>query len=187
LDASAPDLGRLTRAVKAAVVARTLLPARHKPLWVTEFGYDSNPPNPTPGAISTATQARWLEESFYVFWHEGVSTVLWYLVRDQTPPYNRNYFSGVYFRNGTPKPSFTAYRFPFVVMPASGRAQLWGMSPVSGTVDVELQSGSTWRVIARLHASVGVPYGRTLRLPSGVYRATVGTQSSLPWTYSAAG
>lgn len=183
LDASAPDLGRLTRVVKAALAAHTLLPARRKPLWVTEFGYDSNPPNRTPGTVSTATQARWLEESFYVFWHEDVSTVLWYLVRDQTPPYDRNYFSGVYFRDGSPKPSYTAYRFPFVVMHDGTRARIWGISPVSGTVDVEVASGSAWRTLITVRAAAGTPYTRLLSLPTGRYRATIATQSSLVWDY----
>jgi hypothetical protein len=186
LDASAPDLGRLTRVVKAALAAHTLFPARHKPLWVTEFGYDSNPPNPTPGTISTETQARWLEESFYVFWHEGVSTVMWYLARDQTPPYDANYFSGVYFRDGSPKPSYTAYRFPFVVMHDGGRSQIWGISPVTGTVDVEVASGSSWRAVTSIHAGAGTPYTRVLSLPAGRYRATIGTQSSLVWDYTPA-
>lgn len=187
LDASAPDLGRLKRVVKAALSRRTLLPARPKPLWVTEFGYDSDPPNPTPGTISLATQASWLEESFYVFWHEGVSTVLWYLVRDQTPPYSENYFSGVYFRNGTPKPSYTAYKFPFVVMRETGRtAQVWGIPPTNGTVRVQVESGGTWRLVASINSHAGKIFARVLSLPSGRYRAVVGSVDSLAWIYKPA-
>lgn len=186
LDATAPDLARLTRVVKAALVARTLFPTRRKPLWVTEFGYDSDPPNPTRNAISTATQARWLEESFYVFWHEGVSTELWYLVRDQTPPYNRNYFSGVYFRDGRPKPSLTAYRFPFVVIHTGKRARIWGISPVSGTVRVQIASGSSWRTVATLPARAGAVYTHVLRLPAGRYRAVMAMRDSLVWDYEPA-
>ncbi len=158
LDAPAPDLNRLTASVKAAVRAGTLLPRKNKPLWVTEFGYDSNPPN--PNAISTATQAKWLEEGLYVFWRQGASAAMWYLVRDQTPPYDENYFSGVYFRSGKKKPSFTAYRFPFVVMStaatATGKtkpstaAQAWGISPVGGTVKVQFRSGG-WKTIRTFH------------------------------------
>lgn len=186
LDASAPDLGRLERVVKAALAARTLFPTRAKPLWVTEFGYDSDPPNPTPGTISTATQARWLEESFYVFWHEHVSTVLWYLVRDQIPPYSANYFSGVYFRNGAPKPSYTAYRFPFVVMHQGKEAEVWGIAPASGTLAIESHSGASWHTVARFPVKAGRVYARASRLPSGSYRATIQGQTSLVWTYAKA-
>jgi hypothetical protein len=182
-DASAPDLARLTKVVKAGVKAGTLLPHKTKPLWVTEFGYDSNPPNPS--AVSTATQAKWLEQAFYIFWHEGVSTALWYLVRDQTPPYSENYFSGVYFRNGTPKPSFTAYRFPFVVAATTGKnAQAWGIAPVGGTVKVQFHSHGGWKTIKSLHAGAGKVFDFTSSaLAHGKYRASVSGQSSLVWKY----
>jgi hypothetical protein len=183
LDASAPDLARLTRLVKAALAAHTLLPDTPKPLWVTEFGYDSNPPNPTKGTISLATQARWLEESFYVFWSEGATTELWYLIRDQTPPYTQNYFSGVYFRDGQPKPSYTAFRFPFVVMHRAPGAQIWGISPRTGTLTVQAQTASGWRPVTTIAARAGSVYTRRFPLPPGRYRATIDAQDSLAWDY----
>lgn len=183
LDASAPDLVRLTKVLRAGLTAGTVLPRGHKPLWVTEFGYDSNPPN--PNGVSTATQAKWLEQGFYTFWREGVSTAMWYLVRDQTRPYNVNYFSGVYFRNGKKKPSYTAYHFPFVIMTTSGQtAQAWGISPVAGTVKVQLRGAGKWRTVRSVHASAGAVFDFTSSaLARGAYRATIAGQSSLVWTY----
>jgi hypothetical protein len=182
-DASAPDLARLTVVTKAAVKSGTLLPHKTKPLWVTEFGYDSNPPNPS--AVSTATQAKWLEEGFYIFWHEGASAAMWYLVRDQTPPYNQNYFSGVYFRNGTPKPSDTAYSFPFVIMATSGKSpQAWGIAPVGGTLKVQFKSSHGWKTVKVVHAGAGKVFDfGAASLAHGHYRATVAGQSSLVWKY----
>lgn len=182
-DASAPDLERLRRVVSAALTAHTLLPTKPKPTWVTEFGYDSDPPNPSAGTISAQTQARWLEESFYVFWDEGVSTEMWYLIRDQTPPYTTNYFSGVYFRDGQPKPSFTAYRFPFVVTHKGKSAQIWGISPASGTVQVQVARGTSWDTVVCLSARAGTIYQRLQQLSPGRYRAVIGTQVSLTWDY----
>jgi hypothetical protein len=182
LDASAPDLAKLTRIVKAAVKTHTLLPSQAKPLWVTEFSYESNPPNRQ--GVSLATQARWLEQCFYVFAHEGVSTVLWYLVRDQPPPYSLNYTSGVYFRDGKPKPSYTAYRFPLVVMPAGQGAQIWGITPVSGTVQVQHRIGGSWRTVAKFSRGAGkIFYKDVSNLPKGQYRATVDGQDSLVWSF----
>jgi hypothetical protein len=183
LDASAPDLGRLMSVVSAARAAHTLIPAGRKPLWVTEFGYDSNPPNPAAAALPLMKQAHWLEQSFYVFWHEGVSSVMWYLVRDQTPPYDANYFSGVYFRNGLPKPSLTAFRFPFVIAHDAGSGQIWGIAPVSGTVHVQRKTGSTWTTVASLRVSAGRVFTQIAQLPHGSYRASVGRQDSLAWSY----
>ena len=184
LDASAPDLGRLRRIAEAGVRSHTVLPTKGKPLWVTEFGYESNPPNHFRTTVSLATQARWLEQSFYVFAHEGVRTVLWYLVRDQSPPYTVNYASGVYFRNGKPKPSYTAYRFPLVVMPAGQRAQIWGITPVSGTIQVQHRLGGSWRTISRFRCGAGKTFSKDAsNLPKGQYRATVDGQKSLVWSF----
>lgn len=183
LDASAPDLTRLTTVVRAGLKAHTLLPHTPKPLWVTEFGYDSKPPNPQ--GVGIATQAKWLEEGFYTFWHEGASAAMWYLVRDQTPPYDVNYFSGVYFRNGKKKPSFTAYRFPFVVMnTGKTSAQVWGITPVSGTVKVQFKAHGSWQTLRTFHRGAGAIFDYTsTTLAHGHYRATVDAQSSLVWTH----
>ena len=183
-DASAPDLGRLTRIVRAAITARTVLPASAKPLWVTEFGYDSNPPNTTRGTPSEAEQARWLEESFYVFAHEGVSTVIWYLLHDQTGSFLTRYFSGVYFNRGGPKLSLTAYQFPLVVMPDDQHAQAWGIAKQTGTVSVERREAGSWQTIFRFQRIAGAEFNGTLPLGAyGLYRAVEGTSTSLVWSY----
>lgn len=183
-DASAPDMGRLTRIVRAAIHARTVLPAKAKPLWVTEFGYDSNPPNTTRGAPSEAEQARWLEESFYVFAHEGVSTVIWYLLHDQTGPLATAYFSGVYFHDGRPKTSLVAYRFPFVVMPRDAQAQVWGVAPATGVVIVQRQVKHTWVTAFSFHSRADATFAAYIpRSAYGLYRAVEGTATSLAWSY----
>jgi hypothetical protein len=176
-DVTAPDLGRLTRIVRKAVRVGTALPNAHKRLWVTEFSYDSNPPNPT--AVSLATQAKWLEEAFYIFWRQGTSTVVWYLVRDQAGHhYATSYFSGVYFRDGRPKPSFTAFRFPFVVMGSTA----WGIAPQSGTLAVQRLQGGSWRTLFQLHVAAGAVFSQHVspRL-RGKFRALVDGQQSLVW------
>jgi hypothetical protein len=180
-DATAPDLGHLMTIINKARKLGRALPRASKQLWVTEFSYDSSPPNPT--AVSTATQARWLEQSFYVFWNEGVSTVVWYLLRDQAgTDYSTSYFSGVYFYNGTPKPSFEAYRFPFVVMPAGKKARAWGISPRTGSVTVQRQKGATWKTLFHVKVAAGRVFVRNIspRL-HGNFRAIVGGESSLIW------
>ena len=180
-DVSAPDLGRLTRIEQKALRAGRLLPRAHKQLWVTEFGYDSNPPNPF--GVSAKTQARWLEQAFYVFWREGVSTALWYLVRDQPGHnYNVSFFSGVYFFNGKKKISFEAYRFPLVVMPSGRRATVWGIAPRGGSVAVQHQTGRKWKTLFKLRASAGGTFTRSVSASlHGNFRATVGGETSLTW------
>lgn len=183
-DASAPDLGRLTRVVKAAISRGTVLPTAAKPLWVTEFSYDSDPPNTTRGTPSEAEQARWLEEALYVFAHEGVSTVIWYLLHDQTGGFTTAYFSGVYFHGGQPKASLTAYRFPFVVMPHDDHAQAWGIAPATGTVLVQRAVGQSWMTVFTFRTSAGTIFAGDMPIAAhGRYRAVEGTRSSLVWSY----
>ena len=45
-DISVPDVSRLTRAVSQAVKRGTARPRKRKPLWITELGWDSRPPDP---------------------------------------------------------------------------------------------------------------------------------------------
>jgi hypothetical protein len=180
-DVSAPDLGKLTRIQRKALSTGRLLPHARKQLWVTEFSYDSKPGNPY--GVSLATQARWLEQALYVFWNQGVNTAIWYLVRDQLPTFNpNNYYSGVYRYSGAPKPSFTAYRFPFVVMPSSGRGRAWGISPARGSVAVQHRQGRRWVTLFHVRVSAGGVFVHKVsaRL-HGNFRAKVGKQTSLVW------
>lgn len=180
-DVSAPDLGKLTKIVKKAVRTGRALPRRHKQLWVTEFGYDSKPGN--PHALSEATQARWLEQAFYLFWKQGVNTAIWYLVRDMGGTnYNTAYFSGVYTFSGQKKLSFTAYQFPFVVMTYKKATQAWGISPSSGRLSVQRKKGRSWKTLFRVSAHAGQAFVHKVssRL-HGKFRAVVAGQTSLVW------
>jgi hypothetical protein len=181
-DASAPDLGKLARVLGAAEAQKTVLPASRRPLWVTEFGYESDPPDSY--TVSTYTQARWLEESFYVFWREGVHTVFWYLLRDRAGSVTTGWFSGVYLHDGSPKPALTAYRFPLVVMADGTRAQVWGIAPRNGTVRVQRLSSGEWHTILTYRRAAGAVFDEHLPLAAhGSYRAVAGPQTSLVWKY----
>jgi hypothetical protein len=180
-DISAPDLWKLTRMAAKAVRAGTALPRSHKQLWVTEFSYDSNPPN--PGGVSLTTQARWLEEALYLFWKQGVSTAVWYLVRDQAATYNSaSYYSGVYFYNGNPKPSLLAYQFPFLVWPNGRHATVWGISPKAGSLTVQRRHGHSWKTLFKFRISAGGVFKRSIKGSlHGKFRAVVGGTKSLVW------
>jgi len=182
-DVSAPDLGKLTRPLAAAVRLGRALPRAHKRLWVTEFSYDSSPPDPL--GVPAARHARWLEEAFYVFWAQGVDTVAWYLIRDQAPipDYASTYQSGIYLRDGRPKLAAQAFRFPFVVEPAGrNRAIAWGRSPIAGVVSIERQRGARWISIAHVRVAAGGVFLRHLPRPGrSSLRAAVGAQTSLIW------
>ena len=48
--------------------------------WVTEFGWDTNPPRKHAASLSLA--ARWTAESLHQMWLSGVSLVTWFLLED---------------------------------------------------------------------------------------------------------
>lgn len=182
-DVSVPDLGKLTKiTTKASRVGRAL-PGGHKQLWVTEFGYDSNPPNRS-APTSLGAQARYMDEALFLFWQQGVTTAVWYLVRDQAANFIQNdYYTGVFFYNGTPKPSLEAMHFPFVVLPNGKSVIVWGIAPHSGSLAVQRKKGRSWKTIFTTHVGAGNVF--THKISSGMhgsFRGLVGGEASVPWT-----
>ncbi len=183
-DVSIPDLGKLTRPLAVAVRTGRALPRGPKRVWVTEFSWDTNPPD--PAGVPTATEARWLEQAFEILWREGVDTVVWLNVRDEAPipDYASTYQSGVFLRDGTPKPAADAFRFPFVVHRATGASvRVWGAAPGRGRVAIEIRgTGGTWRTLRRLPGAPSRVFQAHLRLRgAATLRARLGTSTSLPW------
>jgi hypothetical protein len=127
-DASTPDIGRLRRILRKGG-------AGNKPIWNTEIWWNSNPPS---RGVSLKTQARYLSQSFYLLWKQGVSAVFWFELRDlQQNGRDPIPTCGLFFRDYTPKPSFQAFRFPFAVERISrGSVRVWGMAPGAGPVSI---------------------------------------------------
>ncbi len=119
-------------------------------MWVTEFSWDSNPPD--PHGVPIGERTRWVQEAFYVLWREGVSAIAWYLLADQPPipNYGSTYQSGLYYDSGAPKPGLQGFRFPFVVEPVrGGRKVLWGFAPQRGMVEVQALRAKGWQTLFR--------------------------------------
>jgi hypothetical protein len=142
-DVSVPDIGKLTKLLRSAERRGTALPrGSHHQVWVTETGYNTKPPNPT--GVPVATDARWLEQSLYLFWAQGVSLATWYLIRDD-PPGGTD--TGVYFYGGTAKPAATAFRFPLVGHRVSGVVHAWLRTPTAGKLVVQAKQGGRWTTV----------------------------------------
>jgi hypothetical protein len=195
-DVAIADMARLTGPLKAAISAGYVYPRTAKNVWVTEVSYDSNPPDPT--APSIANQATWLEGAMYRLWKQGVTGFVWFGLRDRpNGPLGWYYTlqSGLYLRGSTiasdlPKPSLTAFRFPFTAYRTSSAAvQLWGIAPqASKPVVVERQSGGSWSPVATVTASDSRMFVASLNIGNGaVLRAVQNGQTSLSWTTSASG
>ncbi len=183
-DVSVPDMARLSGPLRMAERTGRALPRGRKQLWVTEFSWDSDPPDPQ--GVPAQTHARWLEEAFYELWREGVSTAIWYLVRDALPipDYASTYQSGVYFHDGTPKPARQAFRFPFVVRRISpATVLLWVKSPGNGRLAVQRRVRGGWETIVRYPVRAReIIYRRVEVRGRPTLRARLGDVLSLPFS-----
>jgi hypothetical protein len=186
-DVSTPDLGRLTRVLRGAEKAGTTLAGKHQ-VWVTEFWWDSKPPNPSGAKL--ATQARWIEQSLYLFWKGGASTAFAFVVGDVElrPGVRAGFQSGVYFADGRPKPSLIAFRFPFVTERLDKRhLTAWGKSPTAGKLKIQRRQGGRWVTLRKLRVGEGSVFLAKLRVTGGKQqlRAVIGPHQSLVWKQAA--
>jgi hypothetical protein len=79
-----------------------------KRLWITEYGYQTNPPDRVFG-VSFARQATYLRQAFTLARaHPRIDMMLWFLLRDE--PTLGGWQSGLLTRTGARKPSFYAFR-----------------------------------------------------------------------------
>jgi hypothetical protein len=84
-----------------------------KGIYVTEFGYQTNPPD-TVSRISPARQAQYINETDRLFYGDPrIKTVAQYQLVDVRV--KEQYNSGLRFAGGARKPSYDAYRLPIVV------------------------------------------------------------------------
>jgi hypothetical protein len=184
-DASTPDLGRVVRVLRAAERMGTALPGGH-PVWVTEFWWDSNPPNPSGAPLGV--QARWIEESLYLFWKAGASAAINFIIRDtdERPTVRAGYQSAPFFIDGRPKPALTAFRFPFVTERINKQVlRAWGKAPAAGKLAIQRKQGGRWVAIRKIQVGKGDVFVARLRLRGKqLLRATVGGSQSLVWKQS---
>jgi hypothetical protein len=167
-DVSAPDLWKMRVLLDAGVRTGNLQSQGPVAFWVTEFAWDTSPPDPK--GVPEALHARWVAEVLYRMWDQGVSLVTWFLIRDQPFTSNTPFQAGLYFRGSDgmrsdePKLALTAFRFPFVAFrePKRKSVVFWGRSPAGrSSVIVERKRGSGWRVVEILRpAASGIFFGR---------------------------
>ncbi len=101
--ATAVTLGNINDLIKQV----TQLYGR-KRIWITEYGYQTNPPDPIFG-VSYAKQARYLTEAFQIAKkNPRIDLMLWFLLRDE--PNFGGWQSGLETYKGARKPAFKAFQ-----------------------------------------------------------------------------
>ncbi len=127
-----PRLPNLERAVDH--VQRVYGSPRKLPIYNTEYGYITHPPNRGP-FVSPATAAFYLNWEEYLSWRQPrVASTMQYPLYDppggQTNAGDGGFTSGLLFANGREKPSFAAYRLPlYLPFTATRRGrslEVWG-------------------------------------------------------------
>jgi Cellulase (glycosyl hydrolase family 5) len=166
-DVELGDLPRMRSVLQAGVRLHHVVSSHPVKFWVTEFGWDSNPPRPHAAPMGLA--ARWTAESLHQMSLSGVSLVTWFDLQDRPSP--SPYQSGLYFHSSSlkkarPKPVRTAFRFPFVAYLGRSTVRVWGRDATSDKERVTIQrrhgrSGS-WRTVAYVVAN-----------SNGIFRATM--------------
>jgi hypothetical protein len=177
-DVSLGDLPEMRKTLNAAIKAGHVRSRHAIQFWITEFSWDSSPPDPE--AVPMTLLKRWVAQGLYAMWQNGVSLVTWLMMRDL--PYPKSYLqSGLYFSGATyagdkPKPIVQAFRFPLVALPQRSGVLVWGRTPAGkpGRVLVERTFRGGWSKLGVLRTNRYGIFQRTFRTDqSGTVRARV--------------
>jgi hypothetical protein len=164
------SLGRLTRTLDRA--QRRYGSRRRMPIWLTEYGYQTDPPDPTIVGQPWSRQAAYINEADHIAYrNRRVRSVAQFLLIDdqpnrEVPPSNIRYWgstfqSGLITIDGRRKPSFFSYMRSIDVHPKRvrrGRAvRVYGQlrpAPNGSLIRASLQFRRTgsrrWRTVKRV-------------------------------------
>jgi hypothetical protein len=166
---------------------------RKLPVWLTEYGYQTNPPDPIIG-VSWKRQAAWLNHAEYLAYRlRRVRSMAQFLLVDDKPnadwPANdlrywgSTFQSGLVTLEGTAKDALEAYRLPIHASPRRvrrGRAlRLFGGNRparngarLSVAVEFQRRGSRRWRVVKRLttRSRRGYVHAKLRPRASGAYR-----------------
>jgi hypothetical protein len=173
---SMATLGRLV-----TEVSRSFGGAR---IWLTEYGYQTNPPDRLLG-VSPALQARYVGEAAYQAYRTPrVDMLIQFLYRDE--PDLARFQSGLVRLSGAPKPALSAFQLPLAEVSRRGaRTTLWGelrAPDAVGTYRIQRFSGGSWRNAGPARpAARGAFFLYTADLPRGTrVRLAAGGLTSPP-------
>ncbi len=139
-------LPRLNKLLVAARKAKRLTSVYgNTQLWVTEFSWDSKPPD--PGGVPSVELARWVSQAMYLMYKANVQTMTWFGLRDHArqpgQKWSESFDSGLYLRGETvaddkPKLVLRSFRQPFYAELTRTGFRFWGRTADSkpATVDI---------------------------------------------------
>jgi hypothetical protein len=160
--------GHCTTITMATLTRLTALVGRDFPrarIWLTEYAYQTNPPDRLLG-VSPTLQARYVGEGAFAAYRAArVDLLIQFLYRDE--PNLARFQSGLVSLANRPKPSLAAFELPLAqISPTT----LWGQlrAPAAGTTGrLERRVGSGWSALATVHAGSGGYFRFSRKLAPG--------------------
>jgi hypothetical protein len=171
-DVSLGDLPRMKALLDAAWSLGHVDAPSSPELWVTEFSWDSDPPD--SNGVPMSLLERWIPEGMYQMWSAGVTVLTWFQLVDMSPVAFQTglYTTPTALSADEPKPILEAFRFPFVAYRSAGGIFYWGRTPAgtAGNVTVQQADGNGgWTAL-----------GTTASDQYGILRGRFATSSDLP-------
>jgi hypothetical protein len=174
-DATINDLTRLDRAL-SKLSRRFVL--HRMPIWITEFGFQTDPPDPFASPISLVP--RYMSESEWLAYHDRrVKSYAQYPLDDDTTAGRglarfHGFQSGIDSSAGKPKKGvYQAFRTPLFVRLVSPRSvEIFGgvRAAGGGTVSLETTLGGSFRPFATVALNRLGYFDRTFRLSKAAKR-----------------
>jgi len=161
--------------ITMATIPKLLILVRHsfgrKPVWLTEYGYQTNPPDTFLG-VPPRRQATLLSLAALRAWRLArVTMLIQYLYRDEA--LLSRFQTGLVYADDRLKPSLQGFKLPFAEMRRVGfETKVWGQvrggRPGRKSYRLEVLKKNVWKPIghARLTNSDGF-FIRTIRLKRG--------------------
>jgi hypothetical protein len=132
----------------------------NRPVFITEFGYQSRPPDSVSN-VTPAEQAQYINESDRLFFGDRrVKSVGQYELTDV--PEKNQFNTGLRFVGGKLKPAYDAYRVPIVVTKRSSKSvEVYGqvrsakVAPGGSrtTVSIQVKSGGTFKTVRNVRTN----------------------------------
>ena len=139
---------------------------RSLPIWYTEFGFQTNPPD--RAGVSFAKQAEFLNQADWIAFNDRrVRSVAQYKLLDETSIVS--FQTGLRRSNGALKPAYDAYRLPIWVVRRGSSVRVFGQvrpaaDRAAETVEIQNGSGGSFTTVqtvpvtsAKGHFAVNVP------------------------------
>jgi hypothetical protein len=185
-DATINDLTRLDRALNK--LSRRFVVHR-MPIWITEFGYQTDPPDPFASPISLVP--RFMSESEWLAYNDRrVKSYAQYPLSDDSVAGRglarfHGFQSGIDSSSGRPKRGvYQAFQTPlFVRLVSRSKVEIFGglRAGSGGTVTIQSALGRTFRTFATVTLNRMGYFDRTFRVSraaSRKFRLTAGTETS---------